>query len=100
MTPLPRRRVAQVVLCWVLMSTVANGVAGQDRASAALTEILFDMDLENVSYALRSDGFVDITFGAAVANDVYLEAVQRMRDHPDIPGVLAGRGSANFCPLP
>lgn len=74
--------------------------AGQDEANAALTDILFDMDLENVSYALRSDGFVDILFGAAVPEPAYLAAVQRMRDHPDIPGVLAGRGKTNYCPLP
>lgn len=77
---------------------IAN--AGQDAADAALADILFDMDLENVSYALRSDGFVDITFGPSVPNDLYLEAVDRLREHPDIPGVLAGRGSTDFCPVP
>ncbi|MCB1734131.1 MAG: hypothetical protein H6981_05575 [Gammaproteobacteria bacterium] len=97
------RRLVQIPMVVLLMAfptLFMSAGADPNRASAALADILFDMDLENVSYALRTDGFVDITFGAAVSNADYQEAIQRMRDHPDIPGVLAGRGSANYCPLP
>ncbi|MEW6133457.1 MAG: hypothetical protein AB1591_09905 [Pseudomonadota bacterium] len=66
----------------------------------AVTNILFDENMENVSYSFRGDGFVDILFGPAVDEKDYIRIVERMRKHPDIPGVLAERSSRNFCSLP
>ena len=74
--------------------------AGPMEAEDAVTNILFDENMENVSYSFRGDGFVDILFGPAVDEKDYIRIVERMRSHPDIPGVLAGRGSRNFCSLP
>jgi hypothetical protein len=74
--------------------------AGQPESEDAVTNILFDENMENVSFSFRSDGFVDIWFGPAVPEKDYIRIVERMRKHPDIPGVLAGRGSKNFCALP
>ncbi len=74
--------------------------AGQAEAENALTGILFDENMENISYSLRRNGFVDILFGAAVAEADYIRIVERLRGHPDIPGVLAGRGKGNYCAVP
>jgi hypothetical protein len=74
--------------------------AGQAEAESALTRILFEENMENISYALRRDGFVDILFGVAVPEAETIRTVERLRQHPDIPGVLAGRGKGNYCALP
>lgn len=74
-------------------------LAGQSESENALTNILFDENMENVSYALRDDGFVDILFGLAVSDKDYIRIVERLRKHPDIPGVLSGRGKGNYCPV-
>lgn len=74
--------------------------AGQGEAENALTAILFDENMENISYSLRRDGFVDILFGVAVPESEYIRIVERLRQHPDIPGVLAGRGKGNYCAVP
>lgn len=74
--------------------------AGMAESENAVTAILFDENMENASYSLREDGFVDILFGPAVDEKIYIHIVERMRKHPDIPGVLSGRGKANFCPIP
>ncbi len=75
-------------------------LAGQPESENALTNILFDENMENASYTLRGDGFVDILFGLAVTDKDYIRIVERLRKHPDIPGVLAGRGNTNFCAVP
>ena len=75
-------------------------LAGQPESEDAVTGILFDENMENVSYSLRNDGFVDISFGIAVEEKDYVRIVERLRKHPDIPGVLAGRGSKNYCAVP
>lgn len=74
--------------------------AGQAESENALTNILFDENMENFFYTLRDDGFVDILFGPAVDEKDYIRIVERLRKHPDIPGVLAGRGGKNFCSIP
>ena len=74
--------------------------AGQAESENALTNILFDENMENVSFSLRGNGFVDILFGIAVAEKDYIRIVERLRKHPDIPGVLPGRGNTDFCKVP
>jgi len=74
--------------------------AGQPESEDAVTNILFDENMENVYYSFRSDGFVDIWFGPAVPDKDYSRILERLRKHPDIPGVLAGRGSKNYCAIP
>lgn len=75
-------------------------LAGQAESENAVTNILFDENMENVSYSLRNDGFVDIVFGVAVSEKDYIRILERLRAHPDIPGVLAGRGTKNYCSVP
>ena len=74
--------------------------AGQSESEDAVTSILFDENMENASYSLRNDGFVDILFGVAVPEKDYIRIVERLRKHPDIPGVLSGRGKGNYCAVP
>lgn len=75
-------------------------IAGPNEAENAVTSILFDEGMENASYGFRGDGFVDILFGPAVPEDQYIRIVEKIRSHPDVPGVLAGRGKSNFCSVP
>lgn len=72
--------------------------AGLEESENALTNLLFDEKMDNVSYSFRSDGFVDILFGIDVPEKEYIRIVELIRKNPDIPGVMPGRGTANFCP--
>ena len=74
-------------------------LAGQPESENAVTNILFDENMENISYSFRNDGFVDILFGVAVSEQDYLRIVERLRNDPNIPGILAGRGKGNYCPV-
>lgn len=89
-----------LLVMFVSLLLAVPAFAGQPESEDAVTNILFDENMENVSYSFRRDGFVDILFGPAVDEKDYIRIVERMRKHPDIPGVLAGRGSKNFCSLP
>lgn len=84
----------------VSLSIAWPAFAGKSESEDAVTNILFDENMENVSYSLRNDGFVDITFGIAVEEKDYMRILNRLRQHPDIPGVLAGRGLKNYCAVP
>ena len=77
-----------------------SAFAGAEEAENAVTGILFDANMENVSYSFRKDGFVDILFGVAVPEAEYMRIVEQIRKHPDVPGVLAGRGAGNYCHVP
>jgi len=90
----------QMLIVFVSLLLAAPAFAGQPESENAVTNILFDENMENVSYSFRSDGFVDIWFGPAVPDKDYIRIVERMRKHPDIPGVLPGRGSKNYCAVP
>jgi len=90
----------QLIVVFVSLLFSLPAFAGQSESEDAVTGILFDESMENVAYSLRGDGFVDITFGIAVADKDYIRIVERLRKHPDIPGVLAGRGSKNYCAVP
>ncbi len=84
-----------------LLLAVLSGasLAGVTESENALTAILFDENMENVSYSLRSNGYVDILFGPSVPDDVYSRILNRLQTHPDIPGVLAGKGKGDYCPV-
>jgi hypothetical protein len=74
-------------------------LAGQSEADAAVAAILFEQNMENASYNVRPDGFVDILFGPAVLDSEYSRLLNLLKHHPDIPGVLAGKGKSNYCPI-
>lgn len=89
-----------IVAITLAMLCVQPAFAGADEAENAVTGILFDANMENVSYSIRKGGFVDILFGVAVPEDEYIRIVEQIRKHPDVPGVLAGRGTGNYCRVP
>lgn len=74
-------------------------LAGQAESENAVTGILFEEDMPNGTYSLRQDGFVDILFGPSVADSDYARILKRLKEHPDIPGVLAGKGVSDYCPV-
>jgi hypothetical protein len=90
----------RLVTLFVSLLIAFPAFAGKDESEMAISSILFDENMENVSYSLRSDGFADILFGAAVSDRDYARILERLRKHPDIPGVLAGRGKGNYCAVP
>lgn len=91
------RRVAAMALAILFAQ---SAVAGRDESENAVTGILFDANMENVSFSFRGDGFVDILFGVAVPENEYIRIVEQIRKHADVPGVLAGRGKGNYCRVP
>jgi hypothetical protein len=89
-----------LAIVFVSLLIALPAFAGPEESENAVTNILFDENMENVSYSFRTDGFVDILFGPAVPEKDYIRIVERMRNDPSIPGVLAGRGTRNYCALP
>ena len=90
-------------LLGILLIAVASWTAqaaDPQRAEAAVADVLFNLDIENASFKVRHDGYVDILFGPALPDAGYQAAIAALKAHPDIPGILAGRGSSDFCPLP
>ncbi len=87
----------QLTLMFIALLVSFPAFAGLEESENALTNLLFDEGMENVSYSLRSDGFVDILFGIDVPEKEYIRIVELIRENSNIPGVLAGRGTANFC---
>lgn len=69
-----------------------------DKADAAVANILFDYEYseEYASYVVKEDGFVDVTFAKNIPNELYSELVNKLNNHPDINGVLAGTTGA-YC---
>jgi hypothetical protein len=63
------------------------------KTSAAVTNILFEYDADEfASYSIRDSGFLDITFARNTPDALYSEMLNKLQKHPDIKGVLAGRG--------
>jgi len=70
-----------------------------DKASAAVTGILFDFSADEfTSYNVKEDGWVDITFARNTPDNLYSDILSKLKSHPDIKGVLAGKGGPS-CPL-
>lgn len=86
-------------LCAVLIfvGAVGSRLALADDAlsktNAAVTDVLFEYDADEfASYAIRNDGFLDITFARNTPDALYSEILNKLQKHPDIKGVLAGKG--------
>ena len=90
--------IALTLITAFFTSTVWADVVEDSRQATA--DILFDMDIENASFKINHDGYVDISFGKSLSQEQYLAAVKRLKNNPAIPGVLAGRGSSDYCPVP
>lgn len=87
------------ILPTLLLALAPAAWAGQVEAEAAVANLLFEEGMENVSYKVRADGFVDILFGAAVSDADYVRLLEKLRAHAEIAGVLAGKSTSNYCPI-
>lgn len=78
----------------LLLGSVPVFANEEAKASEAVANVLFDFDGSNefVSYVVDSDGFVDAVFADNTPEPLYAEVIAKLRAHPDIKGVLAGRG--------
>jgi hypothetical protein len=64
----------------------------QDKASEAFANVFFDHDASDFTiYSVRDDGFLDITFVTNTSDGLCGEILARLRAHPNIWGVLAGK---------
>ena len=83
-----------LVLALLLGGSSALASESDAKAGEAVANIIFDYDGSNefVSYHVRPDGFVDAVFARNTPEPLYTEVVEKLRAHPDIRGVLAGRG--------
>jgi len=93
-----RTKFAARFLCLCLLAGLAvNGpVMAEDaesRAGEAVVNILLEYDADEfASYSIRDSGFVDIEFARNTPDALYGKIVDKLRSHPDIKGVLPGKG--------
>lgn len=90
------------ILPFLIVLIMMYGIAGassvladdpESKTSAAVTGILFEYDADEfASYRIRDSGFLDITFARNTPDALYSEILNKLQKHPDINGVLAGRG--------
>lgn len=70
-----------------------------DKASGAVTNIIFDYGADEfATYTVQENGFVDINFATNTPDALYSEILNKLQNHPDIKGVLAGK-TGPVCPL-
>jgi hypothetical protein len=76
--------------------TLATPLHAEDalsKADAAVSNILFDEEADEfTSYSISQDGFVDITLARNTPDPLYSKILNKLLKHPDIKGVLAGKG--------
>jgi hypothetical protein len=92
-----RRLIRYILVLLLATGSVSVGPVfaenSSSKASAAVSGILFDYDGDEfASYVVRDDGFVDITFARNMPDSLYSEILNKLKQHPDIKGVLAGKG--------
>lgn len=85
-----------LIIALLLPATFNTALAAGERlrADAAVADVLFDYDgaEQFATYLVRDDGFVDITFARNMPDPLYSEILNRLQEHEDISGVLAGKG--------
>ena len=66
----------------------------QTKADRAVANLLFEYDgaEEFASYLIRPDGLADISFASNMPDALYSELLGKLQKHPDITGVIAGKG--------
>lgn len=83
---------AQMVLCLALGAPLARAQEPESRATQAVVDILFDADADDfTSYRVSEHGFVDVNFASNTPDEVYSELLAKLKAHPDIKGVIAGK---------
>ncbi len=72
---------------------VAQEHGVETKADSAVSQILFNEDADEfASYRVKRNGYVDITFASNTPDAVYSALLDKLKSHPDIKGVLAGKG--------
>lgn len=80
-------------MCAMSFAAMAQEQDAAVRAENAVTAILFEADADEfTAYQIDRRGFVELTFASNVPDSIYANLVSRMKNHPDIKGVLAGKG--------
>ena len=66
----------------------------QSKADRAVANLLFEYEgaEEFASYLIRPDGLADISFASNMPDALYSELLGKLQKHPDINGVIAGKG--------
>ena len=87
-------------LSYFMMGNVVAEQSAYDKAHYAVTSVLFDYDNSDqyASFTVSGSGYVDITFASDIPEYLYDQIVNKLKKHPDIRGVLAGKG-ASACGL-
>ena len=84
--------IAVILTCSIAGASPALAEDAPEKTSAAVTNILFEYDADEfASYRIRDSGFLDITFARNTPDALYSEMLNKLKKHPDIKGVLAGR---------
>ena len=90
---LARLLAATVIAVSLHVNSPATADDALSKATSAVTSIIFDFSAEEfVSYLVRDDGYVDVTFARNTPDGIYNAMIEKLRGHPDIHGVMAGRG--------
>ncbi len=63
------------------------------QADEAVADILFDYDFDAAfaTYTVNDNGFVSISFARDMPDGLYSEVLNRLKNHAEIRGVLAGK---------
>ena len=81
------------LVCATLAISPALADDRLDKATTAVTGTLFEHDADEFStYRIRNDGFAEVTFASNTPDALYSKILDALRKHPDINGVIAGRG--------
>jgi len=67
-------------------------LAGQPESGDVDTSVLFDEDMWNALYSLRSEGLLDILSDQSVSDMDCIRILNKLKAHPDIPSIFAGKG--------
>ncbi len=83
------------ILCLFLFSTPVLSDTKADKADYAVGNILFEYEIpdgDGASYVVKRSGHVRIQFAENIPDDLYEEVLTALKKHPDINGVLSGKG--------
>lgn len=84
------------IISYIFGLLLAGSAFAEDalsRADSAVANILFEYEGSEAfaSYTVSDSGFVDIVFANNTPNVLYSEILYKLKNHPDIDGVLAGK---------
>ena len=93
------KQIVRFITTLTLLSTLSALPAwaeedAQSKADRAVANLLFEYDgaEEFASYLIRPDGLADISFASNMPDVLYSELLSKLQKHPDINGVIAGKG--------